>query len=979
MGLSPIDIVINVTDKASGPLGAIKNTLAQIPGWVLDVGKASIQMSGDFEAFTSRFITEGGESTDQIEKIRQGILDMAQAVGTSPVELAKGFYPLEAGLAKVKTTAQLMAEGMDEATASQEHARLASERTTEILGRFKATAQGAKVGFADLKSTGEMMSGTMKNFGMETGQSTKIMSELIEAVGVGHLQLGPFNTALGNILPVAQQAKIGLAEASGGVALMTAHGWTAARASQNLAFAIRALQSPSMVATKAMDQIGIKSEDLAAHLGERGLAGSMQIIYKAMKEKFGDAATTTLKSLSTNKQAFEDLGIAVEAMPPKLQDLTNSYMAGEIGMTEYRKSARALGGNAGMMAQDFQQLYNKATGFNEALKSGQPMTVTSTALLVKMMGGVAGLNSYLTLVGQDGGQEFTDVVGRITEAGKKGAKEVNHWADIQKNFNFQMSSAAAGVDTAKVALGNVLLPIGTKLMDEFINPAIKQIPTLIDKFKDFGKQISDAFGKFASSDTAKDLMNKAASAANAIATHGPNAAIALLSIAAGLWAINAAAVVSEFLVGLAAAISGIALAAGAAVAAISAPVLLIGAAVALLVAGAILLVTHWKQVESAFGKGGQFEALGTTLRWLGDYLGKTFTHLWDELVKVWNTQLLPSFRQLWEAISPLVPGFLVIAGVIGGLVVAAFAILLAAVVGVARGIATFVQGIAIAIGGVVQIFTGLVQFFEGAFEMFYAIFTLNGDMLHKSMEKMANGIKNVIGGLVMTIYGLLVGTFGAIINTAKGFVESIIHFFQGLYNTLVGHSIVPDMVNGIIEWFQKLPGRVMEFVKSMVDKVTKAIGDLKDDALAWGKSFIQNFIDGINSMIDKVKGAAGNLAKIVGDFLKPGSPTKEGPGRTLPQWGKGWASTFAESLTAGAPLVRNAMQKTLTGDLVGPVPTGTLLGAGGRGAGQGGQGGLTLIIQPGAFTGNVTESEEKLASIVVNKVWAKFKTEGLRR
>jgi hypothetical protein len=55
-----------------------------------------------------------------------------------------------------------------------------------------------------------------------------------------------------------------------------------------------------------------------------------------------------------------------------------------------------------------------------------------------------------------------------------------------------------------------------------------------------------------------------------------------------------------------------------------------------------------------------------------------------------------------------------------------------------------------------------------------------------------------------------------------GFGDGVTQFFQGLVQTLVGGSIVPDMINAIVAWFAGLPGKVLAWVSQLVTQVVAA-------------------------------------------------------------------------------------------------------------------------------------------------------------
>lgn len=153
------------------------------------------------------------------------------------------------------------------------------------------------------------------------------------------------------------------------------------------------------------------------------------------------------------------------------------------------------------------------------------------------------------------------------------------------------------------------------------------------------------------------------------------------------------------------------------------------------------------------------------------------------------------------------------------------------------------------------------------------------------------------------------------ITAATWVTQHVAAAFRWLYDTLLGHSIIPDIVNGTVRWFASLPGRAAGAIANLglylASKARSAgsslIGAVRsglDGALGWigglpgrakdrlgdlsgvlynaGKSLIGGFIAGIERMGDKAAGAAGSVLSKVKDLF-PNSPAKTGPFS-----GRGW-------------------------------------------------------------------------------------------
>lgn len=121
--------------------------------------------------------------------------------------------------------------------------------------------------------------------------------------------------------------------------------------------------------------------------------------------------------------------------------------------------------------------------------------------------------------------------------------------------------------------------------------------------------------------------------------------------------------------------------------------------------------------------------------------------------------------------------------------------------------------------------------------------------------------------------------FMKIIETAVNIIEPVINWivdaFQWLFDKLVGHSIIPDLVNGIITWIKKLPGRVIGILTGLVTSSITWFGNLKDKAIAKAGELLTGFVTKIVNLrtqvlnrIDELKANAINkLSGIKDSFV----------------------------------------------------------------------------------------------------------------
>ncbi|MFJ6559980.1 peptidoglycan DD-metalloendopeptidase family protein [Streptomyces sp. NPDC091412] len=124
--------------------------------------------------------------------------------------------------------------------------------------------------------------------------------------------------------------------------------------------------------------------------------------------------------------------------------------------------------------------------------------------------------------------------------------------------------------------------------------------------------------------------------------------------------------------------------------------------------------------------------------------------------------------------------------------------------------------------------------------------------------------------------GWLREKFQPAVDAVKWLTEKIAGAFQWVYDKLLGHSIIPDIVNGTVGWFLRLWKRGKEIAKDIKDAVVQKFQDLKDGASRiwddfWGSiksiaSAARKLVtDGVSDWGDKIKGMFRTIRDGVGE------------------------------------------------------------------------------------------------------------------
>lgn len=191
--------------------------------------------------------------------------------------------------------------------------------------------------------------------------------------------------------------------------------------------------------------------------------------------------------------------------------------------------------------------------------------------------------------------------------------------------------------------------------------------------------------------------------------------------------------------------------------------------------------------------------------------GKAFSQIWNKMGpelakfgKLW-IPLTKALQNIWTVAKPLV---------------AIMAIGLVAAFKVLASIASKTLGPVLNL--IVSLITDAIRVFRGFAEIIIGIFS--GDL-----TLAIQGVKDMFSGTFAAIGNILKGAVQIIWGIISGLVTGIVEFFQWLYDVLVGHSIVPDLVNGIIYFFKLL----IVVPKWIWDHVLKPVYDFFVDL--WAK------------------------------------------------------------------------------------------------------------------------------------------------
>src|SRR6266702_2409551 len=296
--------------------------MAAIGVGAIAAGVAAVKMAGDYQSATTTLVTGAGESVKNLGLVRQGLLDISVATGTSTDALVKSMFLVE-------SAGYHGAQGLQVETIA---------------------AEGAKVAHADLTQTADILTTSLHDFNLTAGQSTPVMNSLIVTVQNGKMTMDNLNESMKTVLPVAGALHVPLADVEGALSTMAIAGDKGSIAGTHLAMMLKMLANPASTAQKEMSAMGIDSIKLAQTM-QTSLPAALQMIQNAVAQHFVPGSVEYNRAIATILGGSKSGIAGLELMGQNMNTLVADTKAAS---DAFRNSGKDVQGWA-MVQGDFNQ------------------------------------------------------------------------------------------------------------------------------------------------------------------------------------------------------------------------------------------------------------------------------------------------------------------------------------------------------------------------------------------------------------------------------------------------------------------------------------------------------------------------------------------------------------------------------------------------------------------------------------------------
>ncbi|NCN28334.1 phage tail tape measure protein, partial [bacterium] len=302
MAETDLKVTVSLVDQITGKLKGVQDNLKGFSDNAKKVGTAftgagiaigaaigtSIKVASDFQSTMSNVSTLiSGDSTEAIQGLSDGILEMTGRVPKSADELGAALYDvLSAGV----------------------------QGSAEQLNVLEQSSKLAVAGLGDTKGAVGIMTSAINAFNLPAEDAGKISDILFKTVKNGKTTVDEMAQAFGASAPIVAAAGISLEEFSAATAALTTTGMPAAQAQNGLRQSVIALSKPTADMSKIFDELGFES----------GQAAIEQFGLVEVMKKVDEAADGNTETLGKAYGSVEAMGAAISLTGPTAEAFTNT-------------------------------------------------------------------------------------------------------------------------------------------------------------------------------------------------------------------------------------------------------------------------------------------------------------------------------------------------------------------------------------------------------------------------------------------------------------------------------------------------------------------------------------------------------------------------------------------------------------------------------------------------------------------------------
>lgn len=869
---------------ATAAAGAVVGAMQSIAGSIVDIGKESFNLAVDFESAMTTLSLAVGSTGPSFQDLKDAALAVGGAsnlVGVSASDAAQAMESLyKAGL----TTEQVLGD-----------LNATMEDGNNVTGALRASIDLAAATTLDMTQAADLASKVIGIFGDDAekaGKSVDVwivdaMDNLVRAADASVAEVEGLAEALKFVGPTASQAGLSLEDTNTALAILSKSGIEASMAGTNLRAMLISLLSPTDQAEKHLKQLGVSMFD------STGAARPFEDVARDLTQAlYGMNDATVIVGGRTKEQnkLLED----AQKRYKQLTDRVNKHNAGLVIMSDKAlEKVNAEMTNATNIIAELSGIQGEATTTTRQLTDAQreeAINAIFTANGAAAYKAIAAEVNKTNEEGVDGWEAMTRAIAGAT--GMQAQAEAK-----AATFAGKMEALDGVIETLKISLGDKFLPAITDLVSVFttivetVGPGVidtigNMIAPVEDAIEPLGK-VATAFSRLISPATEESLdgmderMARIAGASDVVIDKADDFRQAIIEFGIPPEVVSS---VEEFWK-IASKIPDVT----------DAFVELFGKVTKGSV-GFGTILNFRTVINDAFGSetGSKITAfteefvkvflkIQKTIQGAIPIIRKKISDIasaisevvaiaqpkiaviisaFQEFFAIIGERIVPKFMKLLETLGlsveesggswDFLKGVIEIAFIaIEAVIISALVFISGALSGIIGFLQVFAENFGNIIGGIKIVFSGLADVFIGVGEVLANLIKGDFSAAFKAGDKVLQGFAKMFIGVGITIGSVINAMVLGVIKGVKEFVKTILIFISDMADKLVGHSIIPDMVEAIIEWFQTL----FDIGSQLIDDLRAFIEQTWQNILDAIPGWWAQITDAIFSAISAIPGA----------------------------------------------------------------------------------------------------------------------------
>jgi len=287
----PLKLLIKITDKATGPLGAFQKNLTTLARSSIEAGKKMTS------AVTAPILALGGLSVAAFARFEQGMSNVSTLVDT-------GAESMQAMGAEVLAIGRRTPVALEDLTGALYDVRSAGVSAADQFKVLEGSARLAVAGLGTTKEAADIVTSAINAFGLAGAEADRVYNVIFQTTNKGKTTISQLAQGFGGVAGTVAAAGVKIDEYLSSVAALTTTGLPAAEAHTQLRAVIAGLTRQTSLTRAVFGKLGAKDfKALIATAG--GLVPALEKIRGVLKND----DTNTLRLLGSTEALNAVLGL----------------------------------------------------------------------------------------------------------------------------------------------------------------------------------------------------------------------------------------------------------------------------------------------------------------------------------------------------------------------------------------------------------------------------------------------------------------------------------------------------------------------------------------------------------------------------------------------------------------------------------------------------------------------------------------------